>query len=95
LTNFTLKKHWGCVDHDSRCSIDHSEFSDEYFWEFTKPEDVLATVINNCDLARFLSSGGGIEITDEPNPLPRFHKITVWAYHPNEKWLTWIKVAQK
>jgi hypothetical protein len=93
MTEYTQYHQWGRVDHDHKKIIDTGEFSDKLFWEFTTAESVLFTVINQDRVNQLLRAGGGLVLTDEPNPLPRFHKITVWAYHPEDRWLTWAALA--
>jgi hypothetical protein len=86
----TQHHHWGIIEHGIRQQIFHTEFSDEYLYEFMSVEELLLRVIDENTVNKFLENKGGFLLTDEPNPLPKFHKITVWAYHADPKWLTWI-----
>lgn len=93
--NWTKTHNWGDIWHDQRQVIHHNKFSDEYFWEFATVEDVLFTVIDQEQVNKFLHNGGGFLLRDEPNPVPRFHELTLWAYHRDPKWLTWVNLVTK
>lgn len=90
--NFTQHHHWGIIDHGIRCQLWQQQIADEYLWEFTQPEEVLERMFGLAVINKFLAQGGGFLLTDEPQPVPRFHQITVWAYHPDPRQLTWISL---
>lgn len=78
-----------------QCEIFFWEFSDEYFWEHAAAEALLKELIGPEVVDKFIQSGGGFWIQDRPNPLPRFHKISITAHHDQESWLTWIQLAKR
>ena len=91
----TQHHSWGqpMIRQHQQCLIDW-EFSDEYFWEHTSAEDFVRHVIGEDCINQFIANGGGINLTDTPNPLPRFHKIVITAHHDDSKWLTWIQLKR-
>lgn len=90
--DFTQHHHWGAIEHGISAVVYSAEISDEYLWEFLQPEEFLENLFGMDTVNDFIAQGGGFEITDEPNPLPRFHKITVRAFHPDPRQLTWISL---
>jgi hypothetical protein len=93
-TDFTQHHHWGVIEHGVRTQVFQDNISDEYLWEFLQPEELLENLFGIATVNQWLSKGGGFELVDEPNPLPRFHKITVWAYHPDPRQLTLIQLQR-
>jgi len=92
--NFTQHHHWGVIEHGIRICVLEQRVADEYLWEFLQPIEVLENMFGISAINLFLLRGGGFELTDKPDPLPRFHDITVWAYHPDPKMLTWISLQK-
>lgn len=92
--NFTQHHHWGVIEHGLRTEVFREDISDEYLWEFLQPEELIENLFGLERVNAWLVSGGGFLLTDEPNPLPRFHKITVWAYHTDPRQLTWIQLQR-
>jgi len=94
MTDFTQHYRWGNCDAEHKVLMDHGEFSDEYFWEHTTPEDVITHVIGLNLVNQVLEQGGGWLITDRANPLPRFHIIEIWCYHPDARKLNWFSLQK-
>jgi hypothetical protein len=94
-TDFTQHHHWGTVDHGLRQQVYQQHLADEYLWEFMTPEDLLESLYSLETQHNWIVQGGGFLLTDEPKPIARFHLITVWAYHPDPKRLTWISLQTK
>lgn len=95
MSEFTQHHHWGVIEHGLAIEIWQAYLSEEYFWEFTTPEEILHNTFSQEDITDFLARGGGFLLTDKPDPLPRFHYITLWAYHTDPKYLTWISLKKK
>lgn len=95
MSNFTQHHHWGVIEHGIRREMWHQRVADEYLWDFTSPEDVLAATFGLDAVNQFLARGGGFELVDRPDPLPRFHDITLWAYHPDPRQLFWISLQMR
>jgi hypothetical protein len=93
--NFTQHHHWGVIEHGIRACVYQARIADEYLWEFLQPEEVLENMFGLTTMNEFLHRGGGFELTDRPDPVPRFHDIHVWAYHPDPRMLTWISLQKK
>ena len=92
-TDFTQHHHWGIIEHGVRLRIHTNQVSDDTFWDFMSVEDILTAVLPQHFINDFLARGGGFLLTDTPNPLPRFHLIELWAYHPDPRQLTLASVA--
>jgi hypothetical protein len=90
-----MKYQVGNTNHSRKILIDESKFSDEYFWEFMTPEQILENMFGLKVLNDFLAKDIGFEITDTPDPLPRFHHIQVHAYIAQDKLATLIELAKK
>lgn len=88
----TQHHHWGIIDHGIRQQLWQQLVTDEYLWEFMQPEEVLENMFGIEVVNDFLNNGGGFLLTDEPQPVPRFHLLTVWAYHLDSRQLTWISL---
>ena len=86
---------WGHTNHASRQLVFQQHLADEYLWEFMTPEDLLESLYSLETQHNWIVQGGGFLLTDEPKPVARFHLITVWAYHPDAKMLTWISLQTK
>ena len=70
------------------------EFSDEYFWEFVDTMDLIHQIIAIEHIMDFEQSGGMILLEDQCEDLNRFqHRVTLTAWHPEAKWLTWIQIV--
>jgi hypothetical protein len=93
MTDLTQYHEWG-TNRLNESMIHSDTFSDEYFWEFATIEEVMLAVIPIDHMNAFLASGGALVLKDTPNPVPRFHKLQVWAYHPKESMITWISLAK-
>lgn len=93
-TNFTQYHHWGVIEHGIKTQIWHQYVSDEYLWEFMTPEEILENTFGLEVIHNFIALGGGFELMDKPDPLPRFHDLTLWAYHPDPRRLTWISLQK-
>lgn len=85
----------GHIDLDNSVLVWSSHITDEFFWEFLQPEELLENMFGLTVINLFLAKGGGLQIIDIPNPVPRFHDIRVWAYHAEPKMLTWIILQLK
>lgn len=86
---------FGYINLDSGALVWHQHISDEYLWEFMQPEELLENLFGMDAVNDFLARGGGFRVTDVPDPLPRFHNLTVWAYHPDQRQLTWIMLKKR
>ena len=75
-----MKHQIGNTRHSKRILIYEAKFSDEYFWEFMTPEQILENMYGLTGLNNLLARDIGFEITDTPDPLPRFHHIQIHAY---------------
>jgi hypothetical protein len=95
MSEFTQHHHWGIIEHGIRVEIWNQYVADEFLWEFTSPEDVLAQTFGLTAVNDFLARGGGFELVDRPKPLPRFHDVTLWAYHADPRMLTWISLQKR
>ena len=95
MSEFTQHHHWGIVEHGIGMELWTAYLSEEYFWEFTTPEEILHNTFGQEDITDFLARGGGFLLTDKPDPLPRFHYIELWAYHTDPKMLTWISLKKR
>jgi hypothetical protein len=88
--NFTQHHHWGIIEHGLYVEIWNQQIADEFLWEFMEPYEVIENTFGSSVVKDFLASGGGFEVIDIPDPVPRFHDITLRAYHTDPKRLTWI-----
>lgn len=95
MSEYTVHNHWGIIEHGIKIEIWNEYLSDEYLWQFVSPEDVLARTFGLEAVNDFLARGGGFELIDKPKPVPRFHDVTLWAYHPDPKMLTWISLQKR
>lgn len=95
MSDFTQHHHWGVIEHGVRQLIHTNKFTDQVFWDFMSVEDILTGVLDLEFINDFIAKGGGFELIDKPNPLPQFHYIELWAYHPNPKQLTLASLATK
>lgn len=89
---FTQHHHWGITDHGICRQLWQQIIADEFLWEFLEPDDILQNMFGPEVITDFLSKGGGFLLTDEPRPVPRFHLLTVWAYHWDPRQLTLISL---
>jgi hypothetical protein len=90
-----MKHQVGNTLHSKRILIYDVKFSDEYFWEFMTPEQILENMFGLTGLNNLLARDIGFEITDTPNPLPRFHHIEVYAYIAQDNLSTLVELAKK
>jgi hypothetical protein len=95
INDFTQHHHWGTIDHGIRRLLWQTRIADEFLWEFMQPEEILENMFGLDKVNEWLDKGGGFLVTDRPDPLPRFHDIVVWAYHPDPKMLTWISLQMR
>jgi len=92
---FTQHHHWGVIEHGLRSLVYEQMVADEYLWEFLHPEEVLENMFGMTVINKFIANGGGFELIDDPKPLPRFHNIQVWVYHPDPRQRTWITLQMR
>jgi hypothetical protein len=92
--SFTQHHHWGVIEHGIRACVFEQQIANEYLWEFLQPEEVLENMFGITTINLFLFKGGGFELVDQPDPYTQFHQITVWAYHPDPRMLTWISLQK-
>jgi hypothetical protein len=85
----------GNVNHSKRILIYEAKFSDEYFWEFITPEQILENMYGLTGLNNLLARDIGFEITDTPDPLPRFHYIQIHAHIGQDSLATLLELAKK
>lgn len=90
-----MKHQIGNTNHSKRILVYEAKFSDEYFWEFMTPEQILENMFGLKVLNDLLARDIGFEITDTPDPLPRFHYIQVHAYIAQDRLATLIELAKK
>ena len=90
-----MKHHIGNTNHTQQVLVYDSKFSDEYFWEFTSPEEILQTLYGLEVLNNLLAIDIGFEITDTPDPLPRFHHIKIHACIPKDSYTTLVTLSLK
>ena len=90
-----MKHHIGNTNHTQQVLVYDSKFSDEYFWEFTSPEEILQTLYGLEVLNNLLAIDIGFEITDTPDPLPRFHHIKNHACIPKDSYTTLVTLSLK
>jgi len=90
-----MKHQVGNIHHSKRKLIYEAKFSDEYFWEFMTPEQILENMFGLSGLNNLLALDIGFEITDTPNPVPRFHHIEVHAYIAQDHLATLVELAKK
>ena len=69
------------------------QYSDEYLWEYINPKEVMDNIIPKNILENFVKRGGGLRLTDTPNPVVRFHNIKLWAYHSDKNEIFMLKLA--
>ena len=81
---------WGNTNTNRAILLSVQNIPDEYLWEFINHQDYVENVLGKSTFDSWLSMGGGIVLSDEPDPLPRFHKVSVEAFHTEERWLTWL-----
>ena len=90
-----MKHQIGNTLHEQQVLVYDSKFSDEYFWEFTSPEEILQTLYGLEVLNNLLAIDIGFEITDTPDPLPRFHHIKIHACIPKDSYTTLVTLSLK
>ena len=90
-----MKHQIGNTLHEQQVLVYDSKFSDEYFWEFTSPEEILQTLYGLEVLNNLLAIDIGFEITDTPDPLPRFHHVQIHAHIPQDNLATLVKLSLK
>lgn len=90
-----MKHQIGNTSHSKRILVYEARFSDEYFWEFTSPEDILENMYGLTVLNNFLAQDIGFEIMDTPDPLPRFHDIQIYSYVPSDYYAILVELAKK
>ena len=90
-----MKYQIGNVNHSKRILIYEAKFSDEYFWEFMTPEQILENMYGLTGLNNLLARDIGFEITDTPNPVPRFHYIQIHAYVATDNLATLVALSLK
>jgi hypothetical protein len=92
MNEVTQHHHWGVIEHGIKQLVYSAEVADEFLWEFVRPEEVLENMFGLDVVNDWLAKGGGFELVDTAYPLPRFHKVTVWAYHADPRQLTLISL---
>lgn len=90
-----MKHQIGNTTHTQRVLVYEAKFSDEYFWEFTSPEDILERMYGLPVLNNLFDLDIGFEITDTPDPLPRFHHIEIHAHIPQDNLATLVTLSLK
>lgn len=90
-----MKHQIGNTLHTQRVLVYEAKFSDEYFWEFTSPEDILENIYGLPVLNNLFAKDIGFEITDTPMPLPRFHDIQIHACIPQDNLATLVTLSLK
>jgi hypothetical protein len=90
-----MKHQIGNTRHPKSILIYEAKFSDEYFWEFTTPEQILENMFGLSGLNNLLALDIGFEITDTPDPVPRFHHIEVYAYIAQDHLATLVALSLK
>ena len=90
-----MKHQFGNTNHAQRVLVYEDNFSDEYFWEFTTPEDILENLYGLPVLNNLLARDIGFEITDTPDPVPRFHHIEIHAYIAKASLITLVQLSKK
>jgi hypothetical protein len=90
-----MKHQIGNTRHPKRILIYDVKFSDEYFWEFTTPEQILENMFGLPVLNNLFDLDIGFEITDTPNPVPRFHHIEIHAYVATDNLATLVALSLK
>ena len=90
-----MKHQIGNTNHAQRVLVYEAKFSDEYFWEFTTPEDILERMYGLAVLNNLFDLDIGFEITDTPDPLPRFHHVQIHAHIPQDNLATLVRLSLK
>lgn len=90
-----MKHQIGNTNHAQRVLVYDAKFSDEYFWEFTTPEDILENMYGLEVLNNLLALDIGFEITDTPDFVPRFHQIEIHAHIPRDSYTTLVTLSLK
>lgn len=89
------KYTWGNTLTNKAVLIRCENLSDEYLWEFLQPEEYLRDLIGSDQFDHWLHTGGGFTLEDEPDPVPRYHRISVWAHHHRERDITWLALNMR
>lgn len=90
-----MKHQFGNTNHTQRALVYEAKFSDEYFWEFTTPEEILENLYGLTVLNNLLALDIGFEITDTPDPVPRFHHIEIHAHIAKASLATLVQLSKK
>jgi hypothetical protein len=90
-----MKHQIGNTNHPQRILVYDCKFSDEYFWEFTTPEEILESMYGLAVLNNLLALDIGFEITDTPDFVPRFHQIEIHAHIPLDNLATLVTLSLK
>jgi hypothetical protein len=90
-----MKHQIGNTLHEQRVLVYEAKFSDEYFWEFTSPEEILENIYGLPVLNNLFDLDIGFEITDTPDPLPRFHHVQIHAYIATDNLATLVALSLK
>ena len=90
-----MKHQIGNTNHTQQVLVYDSKFSDEYFWEFTSPEDILERMYGLPVLNNLFDLDIGFEITDTPDPLPRFHHVQIHAHIQQDNLTTLVTLRLK
>jgi|DEB0MinimDraft_6_1074348.scaffolds.fasta_scaffold108177_1 hypothetical protein len=88
----TLISRWGdCDNHEPECILE-IDFSAEYLWEHTEPQQILDSIFKRHVTDNFVEQGGGLELRDR-HEFGRFHKIQLWAFHDCEQEKLMLKLG--
>ena len=87
----TLISRWGDCESPTAECIFEIDFSDEYFWEHTEPQQVLDSIFKRHVTDNFVGQGGGLELRDTHKS--RFHKLEIWAFHDCEQEKLMLKLG--
>ena len=90
-----MKHQIGNTNHAQRVLVYEARFSDEYFWEFTSPEEILENIYGLDVLNNLFAKDIGFEITDTPDPVPRFHHIEIHAHIAKDMYTSLVELSKK
>lgn len=86
-----MQRHkWGNTESNQGILLSCQNVSDEYLWDFLEPQEYIEEMVGKDRFEHWIHTGGGFTLEDDPDPVPRFHKISVWAHHHREKDITWL-----
>lgn len=63
-----------------------------FFYDFASIEEILTMIVPLEAVNKFLAIDGGFMLLDKADLSTQSHSITLWAYHWEPKWLTWISL---